>query len=246
MTHLTGGRTTSSVVRIGETVRRSPGLQAAFVHDVLVELERHDFQGAPRFLGTDENGREVLSYLPGDVPSELGWFSDATLTGAARLLRALHDVTAESSLRGSAEVICHGDPSPCNAVFRDGMASAFIDFDAVHPGARREDVGYAVWLWLDIGNEDICAEIQGKRLGTFVRACGELMMADSVAAVLDAQTTLMTRPGVPGPVQRWAKKCRDWTTVHRVALGKGAEASIHPPGDPYGARCSSQGNFVRP
>src|SRR6267378_3317909 len=92
MTHLTGGRTTSSVVRIGETVRRSPGLQAAFVHDVLVELERHDFQG------TDENGREVLSYLPGDVPSELGWFSDATLTGAARLLRALHDVTAESSL----------------------------------------------------------------------------------------------------------------------------------------------------
>lgn len=134
MQHLSGGRTATSVVRVGATVQRTPGVNAAFVHDVLVDLERGGFTGAPRFLGMDEPGREVLTYISGTVPSELGWFSDDAIISAARLLRALHDVTAESTLRGGAEVVCHGDASPCNTVFRDGMPSALIDFDAAHAG----------------------------------------------------------------------------------------------------------------
>jgi aminoglycoside phosphotransferase (APT) family kinase protein len=51
-------------------------------------------------------------------------------------------------------------------VFVDGVPTAFIDFDAAHAGARVDDVGYAAWLWLDIG-EDIDAELQGRRLVEF-------------------------------------------------------------------------------
>ena len=60
-----GGRITNGVVRVGDEVRRPVGRHSGFVHRVLGALERAGFDGAPRFLGMDERGRERLSYLPG-------------------------------------------------------------------------------------------------------------------------------------------------------------------------------------
>jgi hypothetical protein len=65
--HLPGGFVTT-VVWAGDTVRRRPSPNAAFVHDLLRFLEGRGWEGAPRFLGVDERGREVLSYLEGHVP----------------------------------------------------------------------------------------------------------------------------------------------------------------------------------
>src|SRR5512139_786480 len=96
---LAGGRTTEGDVRVGDTVRRPTKARAPFVHALLRHLEARGFSGAPRFLGTDSEGRDTLSFLPGDVPAELGHFSDAQLMAAARLLRQLHDATADCSLR---------------------------------------------------------------------------------------------------------------------------------------------------
>jgi len=80
---LTGGRTTTGVVRIGNTVHRPIGARAAFVHALLRHLRARAFDGAPRFLGVDSVGREVLSFLPGSVPPDLGGFSDSQLVAAA-------------------------------------------------------------------------------------------------------------------------------------------------------------------
>ena len=86
---LTGGRTTTGVVRIGNTVHRPISARAP----------------------------------------ELGDFSDSQLVAAACLLRQLHDETLDCPLRKTHEIVCHGDASPCNCVFVDGMPTAFIDFD---------------------------------------------------------------------------------------------------------------------
>jgi hypothetical protein len=59
---------TSSVWRRGATIRRSTGPWTPAVHGLLRHLEVADFQGAPRVLGLDEQGREVLTYLEGEVP----------------------------------------------------------------------------------------------------------------------------------------------------------------------------------
>ena len=67
---LTGGRTTAGVVRIGDTVHRPISARSSFVHGILRHLEAKGFHGAPRFLGVDDKGREVLTFLPGDVPDE--------------------------------------------------------------------------------------------------------------------------------------------------------------------------------
>ena len=208
---LTGGRTTAGVVRVGNTVRRSPSANAPFVHAVLKHLEAHGFSGAPRYLGQDESGRDVHSFLPGVVPVELGEISEAQCMAAARLLRHLHDATLSCELRVDHEVICHGDPSPCNCVFIDSEPKAFIDFDAAHAGSRAEDLGYAAWLWLDIGNDEISPEDQGRRLHDFVSAYDSATSWDGPHIVMQAQRRLSTRPDGPPGNRDWAQGCLSWT-----------------------------------
>jgi aminoglycoside phosphotransferase (APT) family kinase protein len=119
------------------------------------------------------------------------------------------------------EVVCHGDASPCNCVFRDGVPYAFIDFDAAHSGDRREDVGYAAWLWLDIGNDDLDPVQQGHRLGEFVVTYGATNFTDAILAVIDAQTELSERDETSASTQEWSRQCLRWTNDNREALEVG-------------------------
>lgn len=193
---LIGGRTTDGVVRVGDTVRRPQGAHSPFVHQLLLDLGARGCLFAPRFLGIDDQQRDILSYLRGEVPAELGTFSDSQLDAAARLLRALHDATSSSPLRGIHEVVCHGDASPCNAVFLDGMPYAWIDFDSAHPGSRSDDLGYAAWLWLDIGKDDFRAETQARRLARFFAVYGAASHVDRSQSIIEAQEKLCRRAGV--------------------------------------------------
>jgi hypothetical protein len=66
---LTGGWVTGGVVRVGETVRRPQSPNASFVHRLLEHLGLATFDAAPRFLGVDKEGREILTYIAGTSPS---------------------------------------------------------------------------------------------------------------------------------------------------------------------------------
>src|SRR5438045_1578734 len=88
------GGNTSTVVRVGDTVRRNVGPWTPAVHALLRHLEYIGFTGAPRVLGFDERGREVLSYLEGECGSyPLGpdWVTDDALVAVATMLRMYHD-----------------------------------------------------------------------------------------------------------------------------------------------------------
>ena len=224
---LSGGRTTPSVVRTGDVVRRPPGPNAAFVHELLQYLDASGFPSAPRFLGLDETGREMLSFLTGEVPSDLGPFAVEQFVAAARILRELHDLTARWDGRGAADIVCHGDPSPCNFVFRQGQPYALIDFDAAHPGRRAEDVGYAAWLWLDIGNPELDPISQGGRLAEFTRSYGALPLDAAVSSVLLAQAAL-AQSGAAEGTRTWAARCREWTERNRARLESSYEVTGRP------------------
>lgn len=211
---LSGGRVTADVVRVGDTVRRPIGVHSPFVHKVLRHLEERGLDGVPRFLGVDSKGREILSFLPGEVPKDLGNFSEMQLAAGARLLRKLHDAASDSDLKGAHETICHGDPGPCNSVFVDGLPVGLIDFDAMRPRLRREDVGYAAWLWLSIGDERFCPQLQGRRLITFGEAYGAIDLDDVVPAILAIQDQFAARADAPANVRDWAKRCRTWLVGH--------------------------------
>ncbi len=146
------------VTRVGDTVRRPVGPWTAAVHALLQHLEQQGFAGAPRAHGFDDEGREILDFLPGEVgnyPLSEQARSEPALLSAGRLLRGYHDATAslvdheiEDWRLGAiepTEVICHGDVAPCNCVFNHGEATALIDFDFAGPGPRAWDLAYALY-----------------------------------------------------------------------------------------------------
>ena len=116
---LAAGRQTPGVVRVGRTVCRSVGPDAPFVHDLLRYLEAVGFDGAPRLLGVDERGREVLTFVEGEVPHDPDGYrpSEIRLVKSAAMIRRLHDVTAGSDLAGDAEIVAHNELGPHNTVF---------------------------------------------------------------------------------------------------------------------------------
>lgn len=221
---LRGGMTTAGVVRVGDTVRRPLQEKSAFVHDVLRHLEARGFDRAPRFVGIDEKGRATLTYVSGTVPRQVGGFQREQWLAAARLLRRFHDATVDCDLKGEHEVVRHGDPGPGNCVFRDGLPFALIDFDGACPGKREEDVGYAAWMWLHIGDRKVAPEEQGSNLVDFVAAYDPAAAWNPLEAVLRAQKTTVAR--IPNSlkwsaVKAWAHACLSWTWRHRDRIAAG-------------------------
>ncbi|WP_184841632.1 phosphotransferase [Allocatelliglobosispora scoriae] len=159
------GGNVSTVVRVGDTVRRNVGPWTPAVHALLRHLELSGFTGSPRALGMDTQGREVLSYLSGECgeyPLKPHWVTDEALVTVATMLRMFHD--AQAGFRqpmGSvwrsfgppppdAEVICHHDAAPHNVIWRPDGTLAMIDFDLASPGSRIYDVSYAAWTWVPL------------------------------------------------------------------------------------------------
>ncbi len=149
---MTGGRMTAGVVRIGDTVHRPACENAAFVHRVLNHLVQKNNPHAPKYLGWDSHGREVLSYLPGSVPDNLGSFTLEQCVRAAGIIRALHDDLSDFPDCPEGQTVCHNDLSPCNFTFRSDVPAGVIDWDAAAFGDPIDDLSYAAWMWLDIGS----------------------------------------------------------------------------------------------
>lgn len=149
------------VHRVGDTVRRPLRPTTPAVHALLRHLEAVGFDGAPRVLGVDDDGREVLTYIPGQAvtaPAPAWGLTDDALRSVGRLLRRFHDATRDFDPRPHAWSerapapfhtggMTHNDPNLDNVVFRDGEAVALIDFDLAAPGDPVWDLGATARLW---------------------------------------------------------------------------------------------------
>src|SRR5205807_1381392 len=103
---LLGGWTHESVARIGDTVHRPLGPNSMFVHELLLHLERVRFDGAPRFFGIDDQGREVLSFMAGESVPGTAILRDDEIVSAAQLLRRYHDAASTlTTLSPEAETV---------------------------------------------------------------------------------------------------------------------------------------------
>ena len=146
------------VVRVGDTVRRPVGEWSPAVHALLRHFETVGFDGAPRFLGIDEQGREVLSFVEGDAALAPIPSSDETLVELGRLLRRMHEATAGFEpppdaawfSGGEGPLICHRDLFPPNVILREGTPVALIDWDFAGPAEALDDVVSAASHWVPL------------------------------------------------------------------------------------------------
>jgi len=157
------------VVRVGDTVRRPLSDRAAGVHALLRHFESVGFDGAPRFLGIDERGREVLSYVEGEPALAPVPAGDDVVAGLGRLLRRMHDAQKgfvlppgvdwpAGAVQAPADaVVCHNDQFWPNVVLRGGAPVALIDWDLAAPAPRVYDVASAANFWAPLRPDDQAA-----------------------------------------------------------------------------------------
>lgn len=145
------------VVRVGDTVRRNTGPWTPAVHALLDALRAAGISGVPVPAGLDAQGREVLSFLPGDAvryPLPAWVWHRSILRDAASMLRQIHDASVDLAhatltwqlpTHEPVEVVCHNDFAPYNMVFQGKRFAGVFDFDAASPGPRIWDFAYLAY-----------------------------------------------------------------------------------------------------
>jgi aminoglycoside phosphotransferase (APT) family kinase protein len=135
------------------------------VHQLLSHLRDRGFALAPDALGIDGDGREVLTFLPGETMTEHPWpnwlGSDTILCEAVQALVAYHKAVADfrpaivesrlgtSRLRHD-EIVCHNDFAPYNCVFSKRHLTGVIDWDVVCAGRPAWDLAFFAWHWVPL------------------------------------------------------------------------------------------------
>jgi Phosphotransferase enzyme family len=191
---LLGGDVTEGLVRAGLTVRRPRGPEALLVEALLRHVERIGFTGAPRFLGVDVRGRQVLSWVEGEVAARPwpSWVADEErIVSVAELVRG-YDDAAQSfrvsdlaraatppdlpgmppRLVGPAQFVGHQDITPENVVFRGGRAAALIDFDLARLTDRPGEVANVLLWWAPLmprpDREPVLREVNAHRRAALI------------------------------------------------------------------------------
>jgi phosphotransferase family enzyme len=172
-----------------EVVLRQAGPWSPTVFSVLRHLEEVGFPGAPRVIGNGfaDDGRETLSFVPGESPQPRPWTDDGVYA-VGRLLRELHQAMATfvvprnagwrpwfgRDLPGSEPVISHCDLGPWNVIARDGLPVAFIDWEYAGPVDLTWDLAHTAWLNAQLHDDDVAernglgsAEVRARQLRLF-------------------------------------------------------------------------------
>ncbi|MGH3972196.1 MAG: hypothetical protein ACRDS9_02560 [Pseudonocardiaceae bacterium] len=177
----------SGAVLVDSTVRRPTGPWTPAVHALLRHLEGHGFHGVPRVLGIDEQGREMLTYLPGTTVGDARpwpkWvYSHDALGQVGRWLRRYHNAVTDFVPPSDAQwwpprrwqpgdIIMHNDSGPYNAVWEeypgaDGRAGAntaagdligFFDWDYAAPSSALRDLAFVAFSWVPLYARDVAA-----------------------------------------------------------------------------------------
>jgi Ser/Thr protein kinase RdoA (MazF antagonist) len=251
---LAGGRDTAGVVRVGGTVRRPASPASPVVRALLRHLAAAGFAEAPRVLGVDARGRDVLGFIAGAVAADPAWRpglpaywpdwlrAEGLLGAHGDLVRRLHaaaagfrtDFAGWRAFRGRqapGQIVGHGDLGPWNTVYARGRPVGVIDWDHVRPIEPMVDFGLAAWAYTPLGDDRF--PDAPRRLRRFCAAYGVTDPETVLDAVQQGRLLLTERIRFWGhPPARAARSLEGeigelrWLAAHRDALA----AALAAPG----------------
>lgn len=220
---LAGGTANAgAVLRRGPWVERPAPHHVHALHAHLLALKEYGFDAAPAPVGLTADGRERLTFVPGDValPPFPSWVMTTTaLESVGVLLRSLHEASAGIAVARDVAwpedladpeggtVVCHNDVCPENVVFRAGRAAALIDFDQAAPGRPLWDVAMAARYWVPMLDPESAAVLYPAGLDASARL---RVLADGYGLLPE------DRAALPGMIERATDVCRAFV-ARRVA-----------------------------
>lgn len=157
------------VVRVGGTVRRPWGSWTPSVHELLQHLRAVGFREAPAPLGSDDRGREVLEYVPGEdsgwpfravVQRTEGALALGELVRRLRLALASFRCPADAVWQfgqgapGTGQQLQHGDLAPWNVLWAGGRPICVIDWDLAGPDDPLTDTAFLAWFAVPFLDDD--------------------------------------------------------------------------------------------
>ena len=220
--------------RIGATVHRTAGPWTPAVH-ALLDFLAPRAEHTPRVLGFDEQGREVLTFLPGrviDIDTEL--LTEGQIDSLVSWTRSFHEAVAGFGHPGpwryprvpQASLIGHNDIAPYNVCFDGDQVAGVFDWDLAGPATPLMELAFIAWncvpLWRDIGDEVSAQRIQ--------RICSAYGGIDP-ACLVDA---------VPGRIQTML----DWIPL-AAAAGDAGLRRLMSQGEPERSQTALNGLIPR-
>jgi hypothetical protein len=206
-----GGR---QALRSEGGVHRTQVPSSVTVHAFMRHLQAVGFQGAPRVIGIDDEDREILSFIEGEVLACPSWQfgqpgaspdwarSGDVLVGVALLLRDLHGARPASFRwhRSGATTTGPGfsrDRSsatgtwvpitPC--IETGSQPVALIDWDEIRPNEAHIEFGMAIWKYVALGTDGFFAASEWPDRPDLARRLALFAESDGITdrnSVLDA------------------------------------------------------------
>ena len=221
-------------LKVGDTVRRPVGAWTPAVHALLSHLAPR-LPHVPRVLGFDEQGREMLDFLPGRViDTEAESLSEAQIASLVSWTRDFHAAVAGFDHPGpwryfAAErptLVGHNDIAPYNACFDGDDLAGVFDWDLAGPTTPLNELAFIAWncvpLWDDIG-----AQAAARRLALIADTYGGFD-AGQVLKAVPARIQLML-DGIPAA----------------AAAGDAGMANLVAQGEPERSRVALAGAVAR-
>ena len=180
----------------GPTVHRPTGPWTPAVHDLLAFLAGAGLDGIPHVLGFDDEGREILSYLPGrTIAVDREAAPDETLAAAARWLRGFHEAVRSwdpgprtwrqtDAALAPGQLICHNDTGAYNWIVDGDRFTGLIDWDQAGPGWPLDDLAFLCWSGIPLFRETATTDA-ARRVRIAAGAYGAVAPAELLDAIAD-------------------------------------------------------------
>lgn len=190
---LYGGRANAgSVMRIGDEVARPAHPQTPFVDHFLNHLQSRGVTLGPTPLGLDDQGRQRLSFIPGQAPTSPypDWaFDEGLLVDLASQQQSLHAAGADYEPPADAiwavsggnyfpagsdgTSFCHNDLCMSNVIVDVDTCrvAGFVDFDYVAPVNPLFDIAVLARHWAPFGDLSTVSDLDVDRVRRFRLIC---------------------------------------------------------------------------